>query len=103
MMEDALSQSATTPLRFSNGPAIETCVAAAVTLAVVLILANPPGANILLFDGGWRDGLFGAAMVALIPLTIMFQIGLGALLVRMFVIPVERMFLLSVSRLRWRD
>jgi hypothetical protein len=75
---------------------IEAGAAAAVAFAIVLILANPPNANALLFTGGWRDGLFGLAMVALVPLTVVVQIGLGGLLGRMFAIPeaLERPLLL---------
>lgn len=56
---------------------------AAVALAVVLVLANPPDAHRLLFFGGKQSGLFGLAMAALVPLTIMVQIGCGAALARM--------------------
>jgi hypothetical protein len=95
-MKDAASQSPAKPLSAPKRSAIEVCAAAAVALAVVLILANPPDANVLLFTGGWRDGLFGLAMVALVPLTIMVQIGLGGSLGRMFAIPeaLERPLLL---------
>ena len=79
--------------------AIITCAAAAFALLVVLILANPPDAHILLFTGGWRGGLFGLAMVALIPLTIVIQIGLGALFARIWGIPaaLEQPWLLWLS------
>lgn len=98
-MKDAASESIATRAGAPKGSVIEGCAAAACALAVVLILANPPGANALLFTGGWRDGLFGLAMVALIPLTIVVQIGLGALLGRMFAIPdaLECLWLLWLS------
>src|SRR3981081_2954911 len=53
-------------------------------LVVVLILANPPNAHALLFGGGMRDGLFGLAMVALAPLIVVVQIGLGTALAHRF-------------------
>ena len=53
--------------------------AAAIAIAVVAILANPPNAVALLFAGGKRDALFGLAMMALVPLTVAAQIGFGAL------------------------
>src|SRR3981081_310690 len=53
-------------------------------LVVVLILANPPNAHALLFSGGMRDGLFGLAMVALVPLIVVVQIGLGTALAHRF-------------------
>ncbi|MEH2483577.1 hypothetical protein V1282_006934 [Nitrobacteraceae bacterium AZCC 2146] len=65
-------------------PAIITGAAAALALLVVLVLANPPNAYALLFGGGKRDGLFGLAMVALVPLIVVVQIGLGATLARWF-------------------
>lgn len=83
-MKDAASQPAA--MAAPKGSLIEAGAAAAVAFAVVLILANPPNANVLLFTGGWRDGLFGLAMVALVPLTVVVQIGLGGLLGRMFAI-----------------
>jgi hypothetical protein len=98
-MKDAASRFTATPLSAPNRPAIEACAAAAVALAVVLVLANPPDANALLFAGGWRDGLFGLAMVTLVPLAIVVQIGLGALLGRMLAVPGlhERTWLLWLS------
>jgi hypothetical protein len=71
----------------------------ALALVVVLVLANPPDAHILLFTGGWRGGLFGLAMAALVPLTIGIQIGLGALLARICGIPaaLEEPWLLWLS------
>jgi hypothetical protein len=76
----------TTPIPARRSATV-TCVVSGVALIVVLILANPPDAHILLFSGGWRSGLFGLAMAALIPLTIAVQIGLGGLLARMARIP----------------
>jgi hypothetical protein len=98
-MKDAASQPTATPMRPANGSLTKAGAAAAVALVVVLILANPPDANALLFSGGWQDGLFGLAMVALVPLTIVLQIGLGALLGRMFAIPavLDRTWLLWLS------
>jgi len=61
-----------------------TRVASAFALVVVLILANPPNAHALLFGGGKRDGLFGLAMVALAPLIVVVQIGLGTGLAHRF-------------------
>jgi hypothetical protein len=60
--------------------AIIAGVAAAFALLVVLVLANPPNPHSLLFDGGIRDGLFGLAMFALVPLLVVVQIGLGSAL-----------------------
>ena len=98
-MWDAASRSTVTLLSAPDGSAIKAGAAAVSALAVVLILSNPPEANALLFSGGWRDGLFGLAMVALVPLTIVLQIGLGALLGRMFGIPavLDRTWLLWLS------
>ena len=61
-----------------------TRAASAFALVVVLILANPPNAHALLFGGGKRDGLFGLAMVALAPLIVVVQIGLGTALAHRF-------------------
>ena len=61
-----------------------TGAASVFALVVVLILANPPNAHALLFGGGMRDGLFGLAMVALVPLIIVVQIGLGTALANRF-------------------
>src|SRR3979411_820721 len=61
-----------------------TRAASVFALVVVLILANPPNAHALLFGGGMRDGLFGLAMVALAPLIIVVQIGLGTALAHRF-------------------
>jgi hypothetical protein len=82
MIEAASPPRAAASAILSRPSRIVTCTAAAFALVVVLILANPPDANILLFAGGWRGGLFGLAMVALVPLTIAVQIGLGALFAR---------------------
>lgn len=62
--------------------AIMATAAAALSFLVVVVLANPPRAFDLLFGGGKRDGLFGLAMVALVPLIIVLQIGLGAAMTR---------------------
>jgi hypothetical protein len=59
----------------------------AVALLVVLALANPPDANELLFAGGWHNAVFGVAMVALLPLLVVVQIGLGALFGRVCAVP----------------
>jgi hypothetical protein len=64
--------------------AIITSAAAVLALLVVLVLANPPNAHLLLFGGGKRDGLFGLAMFALVPLLVVVQIGLGAALANRF-------------------
>lgn len=61
---------------------ISTLAAGAFALIVVVLLANPPDTHALLFTGGFRDGLFGLAMVALVPLLAVVQIGLGAVLAR---------------------
>jgi hypothetical protein len=53
-----------------------------VALAVVLVLANPPSADTLLFVGGLRDAIFGAAMLLLVPLIMIIQFALGAGLAR---------------------
>jgi hypothetical protein len=98
-MKDAASQPTATPVRPANGSLTKAGAAAAVALVVVLILTNPPDANALLFSGGWQDGLFGLAMVALVPLTIILQVGLGALLGRLFAIPavLDRTWLLWLA------
>lgn len=98
-MNDAVSRSSATVLGTQNGSAVAVGAAAVAALAVVLVLANPPDAQILLFTGGWRDGLYGIAMVALVPLTIVVQIGLGALFGRIFAgqQPRERTWLLWLS------
>jgi hypothetical protein len=54
-------------------------------LIVVVILANPPGPNTLFFTGGWRAGLFGLAMLSLVPLIVMVQFALGVAFTRVFV------------------
>jgi hypothetical protein len=64
--------------------AIITSAAVALALLVVLVLANPPNAHLLLFGGGKRDGLFGLAMFALVPLLVVVQIGLGTALANRF-------------------
>jgi hypothetical protein len=60
--------------------AISTLAASAFALVVVLLLANPPDAHAILFTGGMRDGLFGLALAALVPLLVVVQVGLGAVL-----------------------
>jgi hypothetical protein len=69
-MRDAASHSTATPLGVPKGSVITACAAAAVTLAVILLLANPPDAKVFLFTGGWGDEVFCLAMIALVPLTI---------------------------------
>ena len=98
-MKDAASQSTVKPQKLPKSSMVGACGAAAVAFAVVLVLANPPSADVLLFSGGWRDGLFGLAMVALVPLTVLVQIGLGALLGRLLAVPEvpERTWLLWLS------
>ncbi|KZD20658.1 hypothetical protein [Tardiphaga robiniae] len=58
--------------------------AAVFALTVTLVLANPPDAGALLFDAGWRNGVFGLAMVALVPLILTVQIGIGTAWARRF-------------------
>jgi hypothetical protein len=63
---------------------IATGASAACALLVVLILANAPDAHSLLFVSGARNALYGLAMVALLPLILVVQIGLGAALSKRF-------------------
>jgi hypothetical protein len=53
-------------------------------VVVVVVLANPPEPDVLLFTGGWRGCLFGLAMMALVPLIIILQFSLGAGLAGLF-------------------
>lgn len=73
--------------------------AVVLALLVVVIVANPPSNFALLMAGGKRAALFGMAMLALIPLLGVVQIGLGAALARCFAGPVvlEETWLLWLS------
>ena len=66
----------------SWGNTVVAGLAALVALAIVLVLATPPDANILLFIGGWRGGIFGAATLLFLPLIIAVQFALGVALAR---------------------
>jgi hypothetical protein len=63
---------------------ITTGASATFALLVVLILANAPDAHSLLFVASVRNALYGLAMLALLPLILVVQIGLGAALSRRF-------------------